>query len=61
MTTGAVMLSFHSLFFTALAAVIVVVSVAAFLFPTHYRLSDAGIEPARAKQDVASRRKPQQP
>ena len=29
--------------------------------PDLSRLSDAGIEPARAKQDVASRRKPRQP
>ncbi|HUS65129.1 MAG TPA: hypothetical protein VMZ28_11325 [Kofleriaceae bacterium] len=47
LTAGAILLSFQSLFLTALAVVIVIVSVAAFLFPTHYRLSDAGIEERR--------------
>jgi hypothetical protein len=47
LTAGAVLLSFRSVFLTALAVVIVVVSVAAFLFPTHYRLSDAGVEERR--------------
>ncbi|HLU68568.1 MAG TPA: hypothetical protein VKZ63_19940 [Kofleriaceae bacterium] len=47
LTAGAVLLSFESLFMTALAVVIVVVSVSPFLFPTHYRLSDAGVEERR--------------
>jgi hypothetical protein len=47
LTAGAVLMSFRSVFLTALAVVIVVVSIAAFLFPTHYRLSDAGIEERR--------------
>lgn len=46
-TSGAVLLSFRSLFLTGLAVVIVLASVAAFLFPTHYRLSDAGVEERR--------------
>ncbi len=47
LTTGAVLVSFESLFMTALAAVIVVLSIASFLFPTHYRLSEEGIEERR--------------
>jgi hypothetical protein len=47
LTAGAVLLSFESLFMTGLAAVIVLLSIASFLFPTHYRLSDEGIEERR--------------
>jgi hypothetical protein len=47
LTTGAVLVSFESLFMTALAACIVILSVASFLFPTHYRLTDEGIEERR--------------
>ena len=47
LTTGAVLVSFESLFMTALAAVIVVLSIGSFLFPTHYRLSEEGIEERR--------------
>jgi len=47
LTSGAVLLSFESLFMTGLAAVILVVSVGSFLFPTHYRLSEEGIEERR--------------
>ena len=47
LTTGAVLVAFESLFMTALAAVIVVLSIASFLFPTRYRISDEGIEERR--------------
>lgn len=47
LTTGAVLVSFESLFMTGLAAVILIVSIASFLFPTHYRLSDEGVEERR--------------
>jgi hypothetical protein len=47
LTTGAVLVSFESLFMTGLAAVIVILSIASFLFPTHYRLSEDGIEERR--------------
>ena len=47
LTTGAVLVSFESLFMTGLAAVIVVLSIGSFLFPTHYRLSEEGIEERR--------------
>lgn len=47
LTTGAVLVSFESLFMTVLAAVIVLLSIASFLFPTHYRLTDDGIEERR--------------
>ena len=47
LTTGAVLVSFESLFMTALAAVIGLLSIASFLFPTHYRLTDDGIEERR--------------
>ncbi len=47
LTTGAVLVSFESLFMTGLAALILVLSVASFLFPTHYRLSEEGIEERR--------------
>jgi hypothetical protein len=46
-TAGVVLLSFESLFMTALAVVIVVVSIASFLFPTHYWVSATGIEQRR--------------
>ena len=47
LTTGAVLVSFESLVMTGLAAVIVLVSIATFLFPTHYRLTDEGVEERR--------------
>lgn len=47
LTTGAVLVSFESLFMTGLAAVILILSIASFLFPTRYRLSDEGIEERR--------------
>lgn len=47
LTTGAVLYSFESFFMTGLAVVIVILSVSSFLFPTHYRLSDDGIEEKR--------------
>ena len=47
LTTGAVLVSFESLFMTGLAAVIVVLSITSFLFPTHYRLTDEGVEERR--------------
>jgi hypothetical protein len=47
LTTGAVLVSFESLFMTGLAAIIVLVSISSFLFPTHYRLSEEGIEERR--------------
>lgn len=47
LTAGAVLLSFGSLFMTGLAAVIVVLSIGSFLFPTHYRLTDEGVEERR--------------
>jgi len=47
LTMGAVLTAFESLFFTALAAVILVVAVAPFLFPTRYTLTDQGIEERR--------------
>jgi hypothetical protein len=47
LTTGAVLVSFESLFMTGLAAVIVIASISSFLFPTHYRLTDEGIEERR--------------
>jgi hypothetical protein len=47
LTAGAVLMSFRSVFLTVLSVVIVVVSLGAFLFPTHYRLSDAGVEERR--------------
>lgn len=47
LTAGAVLMSFQSLLFTAISIVIVLTSVASFVFPTHYRLSDRGIEERR--------------
>ena len=47
LTAGAVLFSFESLFMTALAVVIVLVSVSSFLLPTHYRLTDEGLEERR--------------
>jgi hypothetical protein len=47
LTTGAVLVSFESLFMTGLAAALVIVSISSFLFPTHYRLTDEGIEERR--------------
>lgn len=47
LTTGAVLASLQSAFLAALAAVIIVVSIAPFLFPTHYRLSERGVEERR--------------
>ena len=47
LTSGAVLVSFESLFMTGLAVVIVLLSITSFLFPTHYRLSDEGVEERR--------------
>jgi len=47
LTSGAVLVSFESLFMTGLAVVIVILSITSFLFPTHYRLSDEGVEERR--------------
>ena len=47
LTTGAVLSSLRSPFLAALAAVIIVVSIASFLFPTRYRLSERGVEERR--------------
>ncbi|HEU5057257.1 MAG TPA: hypothetical protein VFU21_12060 [Kofleriaceae bacterium] len=47
LTAGAVLVSFESVFMTGLAAAIVLLSIASFLFPTHYRLTDEGIEERR--------------
>lgn len=47
LTSGAVLVSSRSVFLTLLAIVIVLVSIASFLFPTHYRLSDEGVEERR--------------
>lgn len=46
-TAGAVLLAFHSLFLVVLAVTILTVSVAAFLFPTHYVISDWGVQERR--------------
>jgi len=47
MTAGAVMASFQSLWLTFLSAVILIVAVSPFLFPTHYVLSEWGVEERR--------------
>ena len=47
LTAGAVLMSFESLFLTGLSALIICVSTASFLFPTHYRISDRGMEERR--------------
>ena len=47
LTCGAVLASLESLLLAALAAVILVVAVAPFVFPTHYTLTDLGIEERR--------------
>lgn len=47
LTAGAVLASFESALLAALAAVILVVALAPFLFPTHYRLTDDGVEERR--------------
>jgi len=46
-TAGAVLLSFESVYLTALAVVIVLLSIGSFLFPTHYVLSDSAVEERR--------------
>ena len=50
LTMGAVLSAFQSLFFALLAAIILLASVASFLFPTHYEISDWGICQARLGQ-----------
>lgn len=50
LTMGAVLSTFQSLFFALLAAIILLASVASFLFPTHYEISDWGIRQARLGQ-----------
>ena len=47
LTSGAVLVSFESLFMTGLALVIVILSISSFLFPTHYRLTEEGVEERR--------------
>jgi len=47
LSTGAVSASLQSLFLTALAAVFLMVSVASFVFPTHYRVTDEGVSEQR--------------
>lgn len=47
LTAGAVLAAFESLLLTALAVVIIVVGVAPFVFPTHYQLTDDGVEERR--------------
>jgi len=47
-TMGAVLASFHSVFLTLLAAAFLCASISAFLLPTTYFLSDAGVEQRRA-------------
>ncbi|MCE9577704.1 MAG: hypothetical protein K8W52_31425 [Deltaproteobacteria bacterium] len=44
LSSWAVMVSLRSFFLAGLAAVILLVSVAAFLAPTHYALTDDGVE-----------------
>jgi hypothetical protein len=46
-TAGAVLASFESWFFAALAVVIVLASVAGFVLPTRYCLSEEGVEERR--------------
>lgn len=46
-TAGVVLTAFQSLLLCALSLIILTVSVAAFLFPTHYALTDAGVEVRR--------------
>jgi hypothetical protein len=47
LTAGAVLVAFESLFMTGLAVVILLLSITSFLFPTHYRLSEEGVEERR--------------
>jgi hypothetical protein len=47
-TCGVVLASLGSLLLSVLAAVILMVAVAPFLLPTHYTLTDVGIEERRA-------------
>ncbi|HUH04842.1 MAG TPA: hypothetical protein VML75_22750 [Kofleriaceae bacterium] len=47
LTMGAVLTSLESAFLAVLAAAVIVVSVAPFLFPTHYALTDEGVEERR--------------
>jgi len=44
MTLGATLMAFNSLFLTTLAGFILTIGVSQFLFPTHYSLSDWGVE-----------------
>lgn len=55
LTCGAVLSSLESLWLTGLAAVFLAVTVAPFLFPTHYRLTDEGIEERRLLRTRARR------
>ncbi len=43
-TLAATLIAFNSLFLSTLAAIIILVGVSGFLFPTHYTLSDWGVE-----------------
>lgn len=55
LTMGAVVTSLESAFLAILAAAIIVVSVAPFLFPTHYALTDEGVEERRLWSTKARR------
>jgi hypothetical protein len=46
-TTGVVLGALESLWLTFLAAVFLIASVAPFLFPTHYRLTEEGVQERR--------------
>lgn len=48
LSAGAVLASFESAFLAALAAVILLVSIAPFLLPTRYTVTDEGVEAVRA-------------
>ena len=47
LTTGAVLSTFQSVFFTLLAAMILVAAIAPFLFPTRYQVDDWGVSEVR--------------
>lgn len=50
LTMGAVLATFQSLFFALLSAAILLASISSFLFPTHYAISDWGVQQARLGQ-----------
>jgi hypothetical protein len=57
LTMAAVLSAFQSIYFTVLAAVVLLISVSAFLFPTHYTVTDLAIEERRL---FRTRRRPWQ-